>query len=254
MSEPQKYPLSVVVLTKNEEKRLDDCLRSVSWAKDIVVLDDCSADQTKAIAEKHGARVFERKMDIEGRHRNFGYALAKEKWVLSLDADERVTPELAEEIQKVVVKDDASVNGYGMLRKNYIGDYWIRHGGWYHHAVLKLFRRDKFSYGEEEVHPPAFMEGAVVPLKGDLIHYPYRDFSDFVSKLNRQTTLEATKWFRMGRKMTLSHALRRTVDRFFRSWISKRGYKDGFVGFMVALFSGLYQILSYAKYWEMKKR
>jgi len=140
MSGLQKYPISVVVLTKNEEKRLDDCLRSVSWASDIVVLDDCSVDQTKAIAEKHKARFFERKMDIEGRHRNFGYALAREKWVLSLDADERVTPELAEEIKKAVLKDDASVNGYGAIRKNYIGDFWIRHGGWYHHHVAALRR------------------------------------------------------------------------------------------------------------------
>lgn len=253
MSDLQKCSLSVVILTKNEEKRLDDCLKSVSWASDIVVLDDCSTDQTEAIAKKHNARFIQREMDIEGRHRNFGYAQAREKWVLSLDADERVTPELAEEIKKAVFKDDAFVNGYGILRKNYIGDFWIRNGGWYRDHVLKLFRRDKFSYGEEEVHPPAFMEGVVLPLNGDLVHYSYNDFYDFISKLNRQTTLEAKKWFRTGRRMTLAHALRRTIDRFFRSWISKRGYKDGFVGFMIAIFAGLYQILSYAKYWEMKR-
>lgn len=253
MSELEKYPLSVVILTKNEEKRLDDCLRSVSWASDIVILDDCSADQTKAVAEKYQARFFQRLMDVEGRHRNYGYSLAKEKWVLSLDADERVTPELSEEIKKVVAQDNPSINGYSMLRRNYIKDHWVRYGGWYAYPVLKMFRKDRFLFKEEEVHPVAVMEGPVEPLKGDIIHYSYKDFSDFVLKLNHQTTLEAKKWFRTGREMTLSHALRRTVDRFFRSWILKKGYKDGFVGFAVALMAGLYQILSYAKYWEMKQ-
>src|SRR3989338_6776752 len=98
----QKIPLSVMVMTKNEEKNISDCLQSVSWAKDLIVLDDCSTDQTCEIAKHYGARVVERKMDIEGRHRNYGYCLAQENWILSLDADERVSSELAEKIKKIV--------------------------------------------------------------------------------------------------------------------------------------------------------
>ena len=252
MLEQNKYPLSVVVLTKNEETRLSDCLTSVAWASDLIVLDDESTDHTEVIAKQHNARFIRRKMDIEGRHRNFGYAQSKEKWVLSLDADERVSEALAEEIKKIILEDPTHLNGCTIPRKNYIGSYWIRYGGWYPSSQLKLFKRDAFKYKEDEVHPIALMEGRPQPLQGDIIHYSYRNFGDFITKLNKQTSLEATKWFRTGRKVSLGHALWRSVDRFFRSYFKKRGYKDGFVGFMIAAFASLYQILSYAKYWEMK--
>lgn len=255
MTAIQKYPVSVVVITKNEEKRLPDCLKSVAWASDIVVLDDESTDGTKAVATAFGARFIPRKMDIEGRHRNFGYAQAKEKWILSLDADERVTPELAKEIQTLFDKGDIPNNGYSIPRKNYIGSHWIRYGGWYPSQQLRLFKKDCFRYKEEEVHPGVDRwKGRPGLLKNDILHYSYNGFTDFISKLNRQTTLEARKWFRTGRKENLPHALWRSFDRFLRSFVKKKGYKDGFVGFMVGVFAALYQILSYAKYWELKRR
>ncbi len=249
----QKIPLSVMVMTKNEEKNISDCLQSVSWAKDIIVLDDCSTDRTCEIAKHYGARVVERKMDIEGRHRNYGYSLAQENWVLSLDADERVTPQLAEEIKKTILDISNPHMGFSIPRKNYIGSYWLQHGGWYPSGQLKLFKKDTFRYQEDEVHPVAFGEGSWGDLKGDIVHYSYKNFEDFVHKLNNQSTREATKWIRTERKMTLGHALWRTIDRFFRTYFLKKGYKDGFIGFIVSIFASLYQILSYAKYWEMKK-
>ena len=253
MNPPKKYPLSVVIITKNEEKRLEDCIQSVSWAQDILVLDDFSADRTSEIAQKYHARFIQRKMDNEGRHRNFGYGLAKEQWVLSLDADERVSPQLADELKNLLKQETLPGNGYMIPRKNYIGRFWVRHGGWYPAYQLKLFKRDEFRYKEEEVHPAVEkLDGTPIPLKGDIIHYSYQNFSDFISKLNRQTTLEAQKWVRMQKKISLPHALWRTADRFFRSYIKKKGYKDGFIGFMVSLFASWYQILSYAKYWESR--
>ena len=248
-----KIPLSVMVMTKNEEKNIVDCLQSVSWAKDIIVLDDCSTDRTCDIAKSHGARVVERKLDIEGRHRNYGYSLAKENWVLSLDADERVSPQLAEEIRKTITENSTPHAVFTIPRKNYIGSYWIQHGGWYPSGQLKLFKKGKFRYQEDEVHPVALGEGSCGDLKGDIIHYSYKSFEDFINKLNNQSTREAVKWIRTERQVTLGHALWRTIDRFFRTFLMKKGYKDGFIGFIVAIFASLYQILSYAKYWEMKK-
>ena len=118
----------------------------------------------------------------------------------------------------------------------------------------KLFRRDKFKWEEVQVHPRAFLNGRCGHLKKDIIHYSWRDFAHFFDKVNSQSTLEARKWIHTKRKMCLAHALWRANDRFFRKFIRKKGYKDGFYGFMVAFSDSLYQILSYAKYWEMKRR
>ncbi len=249
----EKVPVSVVVIVKNEEKRIADCLESVKWADEIVVLDDMSEDRTVEIARRYTDKIYQRKMDIEGRHRNYAYALAKNKWALSLDADERATPQLKDEIREVI-KNKGEYYGFSIPIRNYIGDYWIRYGGWYPSPQVRLFKVGHFRYEEAEVHPRIIMPDPRGLLKSDIVHYNYRDFEDAVRKLNQQTTLEAAKWIRDKRKMTLSKALWRTIDRFIRRYIGKGGYKDGVVGLVLAVFSGLYQFLSYIKYRELRKQ
>jgi glycosyltransferase involved in cell wall biosynthesis len=245
--------LSVVILTKNEEKNIKDCLESVyGWADEIIVVDDESTDKTREIAGRYGAKILIRTMDIEGRHRNFAYAQAKNQWVLSLDADERVTSELKGEITSTLPKE-TSYNGFTIPRRNYIGGYWVRYGGWYPSPQLKLFRKDKFRYEEVEVHPRAFMEDPCGHLKSDIIHYSYKSIEDFLNKMNNQTSREAQKWFSQNKPMRLGRFLWRTYDRFFRSYIGKKAYKDGYMGFVVSYFAGLYQFLSYLKYRELAR-
>ena len=242
--------ISVVVLTKNEEKRICPCLDSVKWADEIILVDDESTDRTIEIARKYTDKIFTRKMDVEGRHRNWAYGLASNDWVLSLDADEIVTPELREEIIEAL-KNNPKENGFTIPRRNYIGDYWVRHGGWYPAAQLKLFRKDKFRYEEVGVHPRAFMDEPCGHLKKDLIHYSYRDIEDFLNKLNNQTTREAEKWFAQDKPMRLGRFLYRSLDRFLRTYVGRKGYKDGFIGFIIAYFASLYQFISYLKYREL---
>jgi len=245
-------PVSVVIITKNEEDRIRECLDSVKgWADEIIVVDDESSDRTPEIVREYTDKIFTRKMDNEGRHRNWAYAKASNVWVLSLDADERLTEELKKEIGEILPK--AEFDGYAIPRRNFVGDYWVKHGGQYPSAQLRLFKRDKFKYEEVNVHPRAFMEGQSGLLKGDMIHKSYRNFAHFLAKLNGQTTLEAQKWFETNRKMSFGKALWRTFDRFPRTYFRKKGYKDGFIGFMVAFFASLYQIISYAKFWEMQQ-
>lgn len=257
-----RIPLSVVILAKNEEERIEDCIKSVGeWVDEVIVIDDESIDNTPQLAKELGAKVFTRKMDIEGRHRNWAYSQAKNEWVLSLDADERLTEELKKEIE-LILTSSLEHNAFTIPRRNFIGDYWIRWGGLYPSAQLKLFRKDKFKWEEVEVHPRADLVGKCGHLKGDLIHYTYKDWASFLRKLNNQTTLEAKKWYKLSLtnpkkaryKMNLLHALWRTWDRFMRAFFSKRGYRDGFIGFMVAYFSSLYQIVSYAKYRDLVKK
>lgn len=243
--------LSVVVLTKNEEHNIKDCLESVAgWASEIIVVDDESADKTVDIASNYTDKIITRKMDIEGKQRNFAYAQAKNLWVLSLDADERVTEELKNEIRGILAHH-VRYNGFTIPRRNFIGSYWVRFGGWYPSPQLKLFRKDKFRYEEVGVHPRAFMDEPCGHLTGDIIHYSYRDIADFLAKLNNQTTREAEKWFLQNKPMRLPRFLYRSIDRFLRTYIGRKGYKDGFLGFVIAFYASLYQIISYLKYREM---
>jgi glycosyltransferase involved in cell wall biosynthesis len=243
-------PLSVVVLTKNEEARISACLDSVKWADEIIVVDDESTDRTIELARRYTDRIFSRKMDVEGRHRNWAYSQARNNWVLSLDADEIATPGLKEEIA-ITLGRNPKENGFTIPRRNYIGDYWVRYGGWYPSPQLKLFRRDKFRYEEVGVHPRAFMDDPCGHLNQDIIHYSYRNFEDFMGKLNRQTTQEALKWFNQKKPMRLGRFAWRTFDRFIRTYIGRQGYKDGYTGLVVAFFAGLYQFISYLKYREL---
>ncbi len=243
-----RVPVSVVILTKNEAGRIRECLESVRWADEVLVVDDNSTDETVPLAQSLGARVLRRTMDLEGRHRNWAAAQAAHEWVFSLDADERVTPELAQEIT-ALLQGPPVYETYAIPRRNYIGDRWIRHGGWYPSAQVKLFKKSAFRWEETTVHPRA-IGPAAGELTHELLHYSYRDLADFVSKLDRQTTLESEKWVADGRRMTLGKALWRSADRFWRAFVGKQGWRDGVWGFLVAVMAGCYQILSYAKYWE----
>jgi len=250
----RSVPLSVVIITKNEEARIAECLASVMWAAEVVVVDDHSTDRTRDVAAHDGARVLLRTMDIEGRHRNWAYAQATQPWVLSLDADERVTPALAEEIAAVIQNGDAG-DGFDVPRRNYIGTRWVQHGGWYPAEQLKLFRHGAFHYEEMEIHPKSHFEGRHGrTLQYPLEHFSYRDFGDFLAKLNRQTTLEAQKWLREGRRVSVGKAAWRALDRGLRTYCGKGGYRDGFLGLMVATLATCYQLVSFAKYHEAKRQ
>jgi len=246
----EKIPLSVVVLTKNEESCLSECLETLAWADEVIVVDDESKDRSVEIARRYTDRIVAKRMDNEGRHRNWAYALAKNNWVLSLDADEKVTAELIQEISLAVKSVDFVA--FDIPLRNYIGSYWVRHGGWYPASKVRLFRKDKFKYEEAQVHPRVFISGKCGHLKADIIHKGYPNIEHFLNSVNRQSSLEALKWVDTKRKMPLPHILWRAVDRFFRRYIRKKGYKDGLYGFIIAYFDSLYQILSYLKYREIK--
>jgi len=246
----EKIPVSVVVITRNEEENIEKCLQSVSDADEIIVLDDNSTDKTIGIAKRFTDKVFTRKMDIEGRHRNYAYSLAKNDWVLSLDADEMVSPELVEELRDIF-KKPRNDKAYSVPIKTYIGSRWIRYSGWYPAPKVRLFDKRHFKYEEAEVHPRAFIDGTCGHLTRDIIHYSYRNFHDYFESLNNQTTLEAKKWFKERRKIGFLKMYRKFVDRFLKAYFLKRGFKDGFLGFIISYGSGLYQVMSYVKYWEM---
>lgn len=248
-----KIPLTVVILTRNEEDNITACLKSVhGWADEVIMIDDGSTDKTVELAAPFSPKIFPRRMENEGIHRNWGYAQARHEWVLSLDADEMVTPELRDEITAAIT--NKNIAAYSIPLRNYIGDYWVKHSGWYPARKLRLFQKSRFKYEEAEIHPRAILDGTEGQLNADIIHKGYPDFEHFLSSVNRQSTLEAVKWLRTGQKITLGRVIRRAIDRFFRVYFKGRAFKDGLIGFMIAYFASFYQVVSYAKYWEMKRK
>jgi glycosyltransferase involved in cell wall biosynthesis len=243
-------------MAKNEEKNIVDCLKTVEWAGEIVVLDGHSTDRTAELAGRFGAKIQERDMDIEGRHRNFLYSLCLNEWVLSLDADERVTPELRDEIMAKLEEEriKPAHSAYSIPIRTYIGNLWARHAGWYPAPKVRLFRKGRFRYDETEVHPRIFLDGSSGFLKNDIIHYAYDNIGDLFRNVNEQTTLEARKRFREGKKFSYFTMFRTTIDRFIRRYFFKGGIKGGFLGFILSAADSMYQFETYSKLWELYNR
>ena len=223
-----KLPISIVIITRNVESNIKQCLESVLWADEIVIVDNHSTDKTLEIAKQYTNSIYHDTWDMEGSIRNRAYARAKNQWVLSLDPDERVSKELYEQI-KDFLQNKTEFASYSVAMKSiFAGKYWIRYGGWYPASRVKIFRKDKFHYEDAEIHPRAFLakgekEGR---LSGEIIHYCYSDFTNVADKMNVQSTLEAKKWLRDKRKMSLNLALIRYFSRFllwfpnkYQNWI-----------------------------------
>ena len=253
-----EIPLSVVILAKNEEVRIEECIKSVfGWAGEVIIIDDESLDRTVEIARRYAGKIFVRKMDLEGRQRNFGALQAKFDWVLMLDCDERLTAELKGEISETLKEQTDNTAAYWITKINYLGARRLRYGGWSNPHV-KLYDKRYVRWSEAEydvVHPGIKISEGYRGgnLKSAYVHYNFANLEDFIKKDNRYSTLEALKWHISGRKMGLGRALWRTQDRFFRRLLNRKGYKDGFYGFVAAFIGASHELFTYAKYREIKE-
>ena len=249
----KKIPLSAALIVKNEEKNISDCLKSIEWAQEIVILDGFSKDKTVEIAARFTDKIHKREMDIEGIHRNHLYSLCSNEWVLSIDADERVTPELKDEIKDILEQEKKAPrhSAYSIPIKTYIGEKWARHAGWYPAPKIRLFRKDKFKYDKSEIHPRIFLEGTSGILKHDIVHYAFDNLTGLFSDINAQTALQAKEWFRKGKKFSTFTLIRTSIDRFVRKYFFKGGIKGGLLGFILSMADSYYQFMSYTKLWEL---
>ncbi|MFC1668026.1 glycosyltransferase family 2 protein [Chlamydiota bacterium] len=251
-----KLPVSAIILAKNEEETIEECLESLYWADEIIVLDDESTDKTPLICKKYTPHVISRKMHIEGEQRNFGFNRAKNEWIFSIDADERVTKKLVDQITDFL-NNPLLTKHYKALSipiKTYIGDHWLRYGGWYPANKIRLFKKGSFYYDNQKVHPRGFFTGNAYYITGEILHYSYKNFHDYFASLNRQTTFEAEKLFKKGKKLSYVTMARKMIDRFFKAYIIKQGYKGGFLGFCISFINTLYQFQSHLKYWEILEK
>lgn len=245
--------LTVLITTKDEENNIRACIDSArSVADEVLVADSGSSDGTREIAGELGARVIEREYVNPGDFKNWAIPQASHSWVLLLDADERVTPELAREIEELLERGPGC-DGYWIYRRSYLIDHEVRRSGWQGDKVLRLVRRDMARYGAERVHERmTISSGKVGRLRSRLEHYTYRSFEQYIEKLNRYTTWSAEDLRDGGRRASLWSIATRPAWRFLRQYVLQRGFLDGRVGMIVSLFGAFAVFSKYAKLWAME--
>jgi len=243
--------ISALVITYNEEKNIERCLKSLSFCKEIIVVDSGSNDRTIELASGYTQSIFSREMiDGYGPQRNFGIDKAKYDWILWLDADEEISQELAETIKNIPV--DSAFSGFYINRMTKYLGRWIKHSGWYPQFVLRLFDRNKGRCKEAKIHESIELKGKTGKLKGDILHYAYSNISHHIEKMNTYTDMTAEDRISKGRKFSMIKAVYAPPGEFIKKYILKRGFLDGIPGFAIAVSSAYYVFLKEIKIHEMK--
>ena len=246
--------LTVTVITRNESANIDAALASVSWADEIVVVDSQSEDDTAAIARRHSARVEMRPWPGYSAQKNYAAASASHDWILSLDADERVTPELAAEI-RALLASEPPLGGYRVPRISHYLGRWIRGTDWYPDYQLRLYDRRAAEWNGRRVHESVRLKtGEPGHLKHDLQHYPYRDISDHLATIDRYTTLAAEQMQADGQVPSLAGVALHPPFAFLRNYVLRGGFRNGGAGFIVSVLNSYYVFLKLAKARELMSR
>ncbi len=242
--------ISAVIITFNEEERLPAALQSLEGiASEIIVVDSHSTDDTVKIARNFGCRVFIRDWTNYADQKNFGQSQASFPWILSLDADERLSPELREEIISLLPTEPECA-GFSMPRRVFYLGRWIRHGGWYPDRRVRLFRRDRAFWEGEYVHEKLVVNGEIKKLKGDILHFTYRHITDHMRRINLFSELGAKKLYVQRKKCHWYHLIFLPIFRFIRNYIFLGGFLDGFPGLVIA---GLSSYAIFARYAKLKE-
>lgn len=245
--------LSVCIVAMDEEDRLADCLRSAGFADEWIVVDSHSKDRTREIAAELGARVIERDWPGHVQQKNFALDQAQHDWVLCLDADERVSPELAASIREALARPELPA-GFECARRTWYLGRWIRHGGWYPDRKLRLFRRSAGRWGGTNPHDHVHVEGRVERLAGDLLHYSYRSLSDHLRTIDNFTTIAAREKHAAGVRAGVLDVTLRPLGKFLRMYVVRAGFLDGWPGWAAAVSGAYYVFLKYAKLRELAER
>jgi glycosyltransferase involved in cell wall biosynthesis len=250
MSSPEK--ISAVLIALDEEHRITAALKSVAWADEVLVIDGGSKDRTIEKCRAEGARVIEHPFSSYAGQKNYGLNKASHPWVLSLDADERVTDGLADEI-RTLAQSGFQSSGYRIPRVSFYLGRFIRSTAWYPDHQLRLFDRRRGRWEGKYVHESVRVDGRVEKLRGEILHYSYDSISDHVDRLNRYAGLAARQMWEAGRKGPLFSALVHPPFVFLKNYIIKAGFKDGSVGLIVSVLNSYYVFLKFLRLWEMKR-
>jgi glycosyltransferase involved in cell wall biosynthesis len=244
--------LSAVIIARNAASVIEPCLESLAFADEIVVVDSASTDATVEVAQRRGARVVQREWLGYGRQKQFAVEQAKNDWVLCVDADERVSPELAASIKKELEAPVSPV--YRMARRNRFMGRWLAHGEGYPDWSPRLFNRMNARWSDDLVHEKVLYAVTPGTLRGDLLHDSNDDLATYLDRQNRYTTLAARQALELGRSASLAHLLFSPVVRFFKFYVFRLGFLDGKAGLIHISIGCMNSYLKYAKLIELKRQ
>lgn len=250
-----KIDVSVCIITFNEEDRIRDCLESViSWADEIVVVDSYSSDRTVEICKEYTEKVFLNKWAGHVKQKNYAIDKSTNNWILSLDADEKVSEKMAVNIRKELGRSEVNCDGFFFRRHSYYLGRLLNHGGWYPDYKLRLFKKDKGRFEGINPHDKVEVIGIAKYLNDDIIHYPYRSISDQLRTIDTYSTLFADEMIGKESKFIILNMFIRPPTRFLETFVWKKGFLDGFPGLINILIASFYVFLKYLKWYERKKR
>ena len=249
-----KLPLSVALIVRDEAENLPDCLGSVAFARQIVVVDSGSRDETCRIAADFGCEVCLEPWRGFGEQKQFAIGRCREPWVLILDADERIPPETARVIRRVVSGRAGETAGYSFPRKNFFQGRWIRHAGWWPDRVVRLFQNGRGRLTKASVHEAVLVDGPVAPLTAPIEHRTQSDLGAILRKIDRYSTLGAQEAFAAGRKASVGSALLRAAMTFLQDYVLRGGLLDGPQGLTLAVTDAVNKFFKYAKLAELTRR
>jgi len=245
-----RVPCSVIIAAKDEAAEIADCIASVSWAAEVIVVENDSTDDTVAVARGAGATVFTHPFTTIGCQRNAAIARARHEWILVVDADERGSVSLRDDVTHALAAADATV-AYRVRRRNFFLGREVRHGGWERDRPVRLFR-SRMRYDERPVHEHVMTDGQVGELTEPLIHYPYASLGEYFAKLDRYSRWWAEQSFARGRRTNGWTIAFRPPARFFSMYVLRAGFLDGAVGVIVAVLASMSVAAKYARLWELQ--
>ncbi|MBI4727223.1 glycosyltransferase family 2 protein [candidate division TA06 bacterium] len=245
--------ISATVITKNEEVNIERCLKSLSFADEIVLVDSQSSDQTVRLAEAYASRVITNPWPGHIQQKNFAIGQAAGDWILSLDADEEITPELKNEILQAKQNGFYGRAGFYFPRQSMFLGRWMKHGGWYPDYHLRLFKKESGRFGGMNPHDKVILNGRAGHFKNHLLHYTYPSLESYFSRFNSYTGIAARELFNHGRRPSLAQLLFSPPAAFVKMYLLKLGFLDGLEGLMLSVFSACYVLVKDLKLWELEK-
>ena len=248
----EKTPLSVAIITKNEEERLPDCLKSVTFADEVLVVDSGSTDGTVALARSFGARVLIEAWRGYSRQKQYAVDQCLHDWVLVLDADERIPQETVQSIMRELAINDTTISAYGFRRKNYLHGRWIKHCGWWPDRIVRLVNRRAGGFDGRPVHEKWITQGSVKELDAVIEHISFRNYSELLAKMENYSNLSSKELFEKDAKVNAVTPILHGLWMFLRTYFLELGVLDGFDGFVISTTNAGGSFLKYAKAREMR--